>query len=212
MAEDKTKKKSTVKSNTTKKTNNTGTKKTSTQKKTTNVKNSTKTTTTKKSAAPAKKATAKKAATTQTTKKTTAQKKTPVKKTEKKVEKIVTPVEDIKEEVKYESINKDTVVKEEKVDIDPTEVVENVNVVLVKEEKKTKELSKDAKDDNEKRDKLIDVGILIAIIGLFILVLTAYLATSTDLSYTTTNNLVMIAVGVQAIALVIIICNIFRRK
>ena len=46
---------------------------------------------------------------------------------------------------------------------------------------------------NAKKDKLVDLGILVIIIGLFILVLTTYLTSAMDLSYTVTNNLVILA-------------------
>ena len=66
--------------------------------------------------------------------------------------------------------------------------------------------------ENKKRDQWVDLGILIIILGLFVLVLTTYLTTSTDISYTLTNNFVLGAVGIQAVGLILIICNIFRKK
>ena len=64
----------------------------------------------------------------------------------------------------------------------------------------------------DKRDKLIDLGILVVIIGLFILVLTTYLTGSLDLSYTITNYLVITALVVEAIGIIVIIYNSIRKK
>ena len=83
-------------------------------------------------------------------------------------------------------------------------------MVEVKEEKKIETV--EVKLENKKRDQWVDLGILIIILGLFVLVLTTYLTTSTDISYTLTNNFVLGAVGIQAVGLILIICNIFRKK
>ena len=64
----------------------------------------------------------------------------------------------------------------------------------------------------DKRDKLIDLGILVVIVGLFILVLTTYLTGSLDLSYTITNYLVIAALAVEAIGIIVIIYNSIRKK
>ena len=57
-----------------------------------------------------------------------------------------------------------------------------------------------------------NLGIVIVIIGLFILVLTTYLTGSLDLSYTITNYLVIGALVVELVGIIIIIVNSIRKK
>ncbi len=64
----------------------------------------------------------------------------------------------------------------------------------------------------KRKDKLVDIGILVVIVGLFVLVLTTYLTGSLDLSYELTNTLVILSLVIEAIGICIIVANSFNRK
>lgn len=70
------------------------------------------------------------------------------------------------------------------------------------------------KDDarDAKINKRIDIGILTVIIGLFVLVLTTYLSTEMDLSIQTTRILIVSALAIEAIGMIVMIVNIWKRK
>ena len=64
----------------------------------------------------------------------------------------------------------------------------------------------------DKKEKLIDLGILIVIVGLLVLVVTTYLTGSLDLSYQITNYLVIGALSIEVIGILVIIFNSIKKK
>ena len=75
-------------------------------------------------------------------------------------------------------------------------------------------LAKDSKkaDKHERKDKLVDVGILVVICGLFVLILTTYLSFSIDLDYKLTNTGVVVALIIEFIGIILVIANSFNKK
>ncbi len=76
-------------------------------------------------------------------------------------------------------------------------------------------LGKDLHEKEErmkKKDKMVDLGILVIICGLFILIITTYLSFSIDLSYKVTNTGVVIALVVELVGIALVIANSFSRK
>lgn len=141
-----------------------------------------KTTTTKKGTTATKAATTKKTATSKS--KTAASAKTATTKTKKA---------EVKVPVKEEPVVKEEI------------VTKSEEVIVEKAIKKD-----DARD--AKINKRIDIGILTVIIGLFVLVLTTYLSTEMDLSIQTTRILIVSALAIEAIGMIVMIVNIWKRK
>lgn len=98
--------------------------------------------------------------------------------------------------------------KEEVINPPIQNIIEEKQPVIKEEKIENIELN----EKNASKDKLVDLGILIVIVGLFILVLTTYLTSSLDLSYRMTNNLVIVSLIVEAIGICVIIANSIRRK
>lgn len=150
---------------------------------------------------------------TTTAKKTTAAKKTTTKKQEKPVVKTIEENKvDIKnfdpKEVKATAI--DTV--EERDDI--AEAIKNENKQeIIEIKKEVKELAKKEETTKVKdNEKIIDFGIVVVIIGLFILVLTTYLTSAIDLSYQEVNILVIISIAIEALGVAIVLVGSLNRK
>lgn len=178
----------------------------------------------------------KKKATTTTKKNTTTKKKTTSKNantkkknTSTKPKKKVTPVKEVKkqEEVKVEEVvEKEPVVEEVKIDpetFDPKETKEE-DIDTVEERNEIAEIIKDdnkeeiasikqeIKEENTtKKDKVIDAGIVVVVLGLFILVLTTYLTSVIELSYQETNILVIVALAVEALGVAIMLVGTFKK-
>lgn len=151
--------------------------------------------------------------TTGTKKKTTATKKTTTKKQAKPVVKTIEENKvDIKnfdpKEVKATAI--DTV--EERDDI--AEAIKNENKQeIIEIKKEVKELAKKEETTKVKdNEKIIDFGIVVVIIGLFILVLTTYLTSAIDLSYQEVNILVIISIAIEALGVAIVLVGSLNRK
>lgn len=148
-----------------------------------------------------------------TTKKTTTAKKTTTKKQAKPVAKTIEENKvDIKnfdpKEVKATAI--DTV--EERDDI--AEAIKNENKQeIIEIKKEVKELAKKEETTKVKdNEKIIDFGIVVVIIGLFILVLTTYLTSAIDLSYQEVNILVIISIAIEALGVAIVLVGSLNRK
>lgn len=148
-----------------------------------------------------------------TTKKTTTAKKTTTKKQTKPVAKTIEENKvDIKnfdpKEVKATAI--DTV--EERDDI--AEAIKNENKQeIIEIKKEVKELAKKEETTKVKdNEKIIDFGIVVVIIGLFILVLTTYLTSAIDLSYQEVNILVIISIAIEALGVAIVLVGSLNRK
>lgn len=135
--------------------------------------------------------------TTTTKKGTTATKAATTKKTTTSKSKTATSAKTKKAEVKV-PVKEEPVVKEEI-------VTKSEEVIVEKAIKKD-----DARD--AKINKRIDIGILTVIIGLFVLVLTTYLSTEMDLSIQTTRILIVSALAIEAIGMIVMIVNIWKRK
>lgn len=143
----------------------------------------------------------KKATKSTTAKKTTEKKgadkketvKTPVKTTAKTTTSAKTKKAEVKVPVKEEPVVKEEI------------VTKSEEVIVEKAIKKD-----DARD--AKINKRIDIGILTVIIGLFVLVLTTYLSTEMDLSIQTTRILIVSALAIEAIGMIVMIVNIWKRK
>ena len=105
-----------------------------------------------------------------------------------------------------------------KVDFDDTDSIVNLNLKRSTEESAIKKevipLSKNNNSnvENKKKEKRVDLGILVVIAGLFILILTTYLSFSIDLNYKVTNTGVVIALVVELTGIIIVIANSFRRN
>ncbi len=148
-----------------------------------------------------------------TAKKTTAAKKTTTKKQEKPVVKTIEENKvDIKnfdpKEVKATAID----TAEERDDI--AEAIKNKNKQeIIEIKKEVKELAKKEETTKVKdNEKIIDFGIVVVIIGLFILVLTTYLTSAIDLSYQEVNILVIISIAIEALGVAIVLVGSLNRK
>ena len=166
--------------------------------------------TTKNTTGTKKKTTTKK---TTTAKKTTAAKNTTTKKQEKPVVKTIEENKvDIKnfdpKEVKATAID----TAEERDDI--AEAIKNENKQeIIEIKKEVKELAKKEETTKVKdNEKIIDFGIVVVIIGLFILVLTTYLTSAIDLSYQEVNILVIISIAIEALGVAIVLVGSLNRK
>jgi cobalamin biosynthesis Mg chelatase CobN len=81
------------------------------------------------------------------------------------------------------------------------EITQEVKIVEAKvEEKKTKN-----------KDKIVDYGIVVVIIGLFILVLTTYLTSAIELSYQYVNMLVIISIAIEALGVAIMLVGTINK-
>ena len=160
-------------------------------------------------------------------KKTTTKKKTSGNKTttkRKRSTKKATPK--VVEEVKVENTVETTPVEEVKVEeFDPktveieqidTEEERNEIAETIKEENKNEiaEIKEEIKESNEltSKDKITDAGIVVVVIGLFILVLTTYLTSVIELSYQETNILVIVALTVEAIGVAVMLVGTFSKN
>ncbi len=119
----------------------------------------------------------------------------------------VQPVEKLTEPVKVEFEDKDV------------DSIVNLNLKKTTEESAIKKevipLSKNNNSNaeiNKRKEKRVDLGILVVIAGLFILILTTYLSFSIDLNYKVTNTGVVIALVVELTGIIIVIANSFRRN
>ena len=149
------------------------------------------------------------------TKKKTTTKKAGTKKTHKKPAKAVeVKNEEVKEFVEAEKVEtpvveetktEDTItnLNEKNVKVNQTVKDEIVPVDTTIEEKEVKET---------KKDNMVDIGILVVIVGLFILIITTYLSFSVDLSYMLTNAGVIIALIVELTGISIVVANSISKK
>lgn len=137
-----------------------------------------------------------------------------VKKTEV-VEEVVTPKQ---EEVKIEPVVEIAQEKEIILEVEEIKVEPIVEVIEEKKEEprhaKKLEKVKEPKQQKVNTNKGVDLGILIVIIGLFILVLTTYLSSDAGINLTmnTTKILIVAALIVEAIGMLVMIINIWRKK
>ena len=150
------------------------------------------------------------------TKKKTTTKNTGVKKTTKKPAKEVeVKNEEVKEFVEAEKVET-TVVEEETKTEDTITNLNEKNVKVnqnVKDEIVPVDTTIEEKEVKEtKKDNLVDIGILVVIIGLFILIITTYLSFSVDLSYMLTNTGVIIALIVELTGISIVVTNSINKK
>ena len=74
----------------------------------------------------------------------------------------------------------------------------------IKEEVKPERIGKE-------KDRSIDLGILIVVIGLFVLVITTYFSKALTLSDIVTNILVITSLLIEAFGIVVIIVNSIRK-
>ena len=150
------------------------------------------------------------------TKKKTTTKNTGAKKTTKKPAKEVeVKNEEVKEFVEAEKVETTVVEEETKTEDTITNLNEkNVNVNQnVKDEIVPVDTTIEEKEVKEtKKDNLVDIGILVVIIGLFILIITTYLSFSVDLSYMLTNTGVIIALIVELTGISIVVTNSINKK
>ena len=126
--------------------------------------------------------------------------KTPYVPTFKKEENVITP----KAEEKPIVQEKPKIVEEVKVQKE-IKVEEEPKVIETPKEK-SKEVVK-----SSKADKLVDLGIIIIIIGLFVLVLTAYLTNKINMSFELTNTLAILSVLVEIVGIIIVIVNSIKK-
>ena len=150
------------------------------------------------------------------TKKKTTTKNTGAKKTTKKPAKEVeVKNEEVKEFVEAEKVET-TVVEEETKTEDTITNLNEKNVKVnqnVKDEIVPVDTTIEEKEVKEtKKDNLVDIGILVVIIGLFILIITTYLSFSVDLSYILTNTGVIIALIVELTGISIVVTNSINKK
>ena len=61
------------------------------------------------------------------------------------------------------------------------------------------------------KDKIVDIGIVVVIIGLFILVLTTYLTSAIELSYQDVNMLVIISIAIEALGVAIMLVGTINK-
>lgn len=150
------------------------------------------------------------------TKKKTTTKNTGAKKTTKKPAKEVeVKNEEVKEFVEAEKVETSVVEEETKTEDTITNLNEkNVKVNQnVKDEIVPVDTTIEEKEVKEtKKDNLVDIGILVVIIGLFILIITTYLSFSVDLSYMLTNTGVIIALIVELTGISIVVTNSINKK
>lgn len=179
-----------------------------------------------------KKTTSKKSNSTKksTTKKTTSVKKVvPIENEEKIVEvkevKIVNEdLEDTQPLLKVEE-DKIEVVEENIIDNDVEN--ESVNEIALEEIIEVKELERPIKKEEkiqetvenkkiekiiQKDNKLMDAGILVVLIGMFILVLITYITSAFNLNYLITNILVGISLLIEAVGIIVIIISLGKKK
>ena len=150
------------------------------------------------------------------TKKKTTTKNTGAKKTTKKPAKEVeVKNEEVKEFVEAEKVET-TVVEEETKTEDTITNLNEKNVKVnqnVKDEIVPVDTTIEEKEVKEtKKDNRVDIGILVVIIGLFILIITTYLSFSVDLSYMLTNTGVIIALIVELTGISIVVTNSINKK
>lgn len=168
--------------------------------------NTTKNNTTKKTTG-AKKTTTKK---TNTTKKTTTKKTTQLKEYDIKKTTTKKPVKKTNKPKVVEKVEEVKPIEEVTPVVHPMSepVYEEVKV----EETKTAEII-EVKPVNKvsKKDKLIDTGILVVIIGLFVLLVTAYLATTLSLTNTVTKILVGVSLVTELTGIILIIIGSIKK-
>lgn len=161
-----------------------------------------------------KKTTKKKASTSKTTTKKTTTKKSTRKRTNTK-KPVVKTIEENKVDIKnydpkeVEIAAIDT--PEERDDIaeaikednkkEILEITQEIKLVQAKEEKK----------ELKNKDKIVDIGIVVVIIGLFILVLTTYLTSAIELSYQDVNMLVIISIAIEALGVAIMLVGTINK-
>jgi len=140
-------------------------------------------------------------------------------------EEVITPTtEDIEDVIDNEVTSEipvqpvEKLTKPVRVDFDDSDSIVNLNLKKSTEESAIKKevipLSKNNNSnvENKKKEKRVDLGILVVIAGLFILILTTYLSFSIDLNYKVTNTGVVIALVVELTGIIIVIANSFRRN
>ena len=81
------------------------------------------------------------------------------------------------------------------------EITQEIKLVQAKEEKK----------ELKNKDKIVDIGIVVVIIGLFILVLTTYLTSAIELSYQDVNMLVIISIAIEALGVAIMLVGTINK-
>ena len=64
---------------------------------------------------------------------------------------------------------------------------------------------------SKEKDKSIDLGILIVVMGLFLLVITTYFSKALTLSSLVTNILVILSLVIEAFGIIVIIVNSIRK-
>ncbi len=136
----------------------------------------------------------------------TAEKKVAKKTTEKPKEATTTK----KEQPKVEKVKEDVLIYQEVIVNE-----EQKEAAPVKNEERHTEVKElERVDDNldKKINKRIDIGILTVIIGLFVLVLTTYLSGEIDLSIEVTRILIVASLVIEAIGMLIMVVNIWKRK
>lgn len=141
--------------------------------------------------------------------------------TEEEVEETPEEEEEIEEEIEEKSLKEEIVenLKEPViVDFDEEDKIVNLNNKRTEEKSAVRDevipLAKESKkaDKHERKDKLVDVGILVVICGLFVLILTTYLSFSIDLDYKLTNTGVVVALIIEFIGIILVIANSFNKK
>lgn len=136
--------------------------------------------------------------------------------TKKQVKPVVKTIEENKVDIKNFDPKevKETAIdtKEERTDI--AEAIKKENKQEITEIKKeVKELvKKETTTKIRDNEKIIDFGIVVVIIGLFILVLTTYLTSAIDLSYQEVNILVIISIAIEALGVAIVLVGSLNRK
>ena len=188
----------------------------------------------KKSTNTAKKGNAAKKSTTKKSTTSKAVKKTPKKKVGIKADnlkaledtgEISLPKEKEIEEKIIEEVNKENFVQPE-IDVQAydkleenkeeiNEIKEEINVVNKSDfvEENIKEELEDVKEYKTlKKDRFVDAGILIVVIGLFVLVITAFLNNSMNLKDNIVMDLVIVSLSVEVIGIILIFISAFRKK
>jgi len=161
-----------------------------------------------------KKASTSKTTTNKTTAKKSTRKRTNTKKTTTK-KPVVKTIEENKVDIKnynpkeVEIVAIDTpeerddiaeaIKKDNKAEID--EITKEIQIVKAEVEKK----------ELKNKDKIVDIGIVIVIIGLFILVLTTYLTSAIELSYQDVNMLVIISIAIEALGVAIMLVGTINK-
>ncbi len=161
-----------------------------------------------------KKTTKKKASTSKTTTKKTTTKKSTRKRTNTK-KPVVKTIEENKVDIKNYDPKKveiaaidtpkerddiaEAIKEDNKKEI--LEITQEIKLVQAKEEKK----------ELKNKDKIVDIGIVVVIIGLFILVLTTYLTSAIELSYQDVNMLVIISIAIEALGVAIMLVGTINK-